>query len=592
MRERMQVKRIVACLVLALAASLMLGCSGVTVTDPSYFAAIKSAANSLRVNQTMQIENNSAITKVSLAFYVNGIQGGNAQVGTIDATGLYTAPAVVPVPNTVTITSVATGHSNYPNGSLTLAVLNPIPIIDTVTPTTLTEGSALVSVTGSQFVYGATILWNGVAVPTTYISSTQLAATIDAPNPGTFPLTVTNPDPGSATAQTVPVLVQAGVVSLKLDTSGGTTVRVRNSIMFSLTVMGTNNTAVNVLVNGIAGGNAQIGTASANTTGTITYTAPAVVPTPSNVVQLTLVSVDSPSVSLSQNIAVLNPIPILTAATPDAFSVGTSSVVLTGRDFISGARLLVNGSAVPTTFNSGTQLTATISPTQAGTLDLQVLNPDPGAATSADLIATVGGTVPTPPVSVNDAARFLDQATFGATEQDVRHLSTIGYQAWFNEQFATQQTLLEPGVEQALILNNPACAGGDVTCNSKLFVQNLDGQNYVENGFWQQSLTAPDQLRQRVAYSLHEMLVISMASTGVESMPRGAAHYYDVLGADAFVNFRQLLEDVTLNPMMGQWLAMQGNDKGNDNTDPDENYAREVMQLFTIGLWQLNDDGS
>jgi uncharacterized protein (DUF1800 family) len=592
MRERMQVKRIVAGLVLALAASLMLGCSGVTVTDPSYFAAIKSAANSLRVNQTMQIENNSAITKVTLAFYVNGIQGGNAQIGTIDATGLYTAPAVVPVPNTVTITSVATGHANYPNGSLTLAVLNPIPIIDTVTPTTLTEGSALVSVTGSQFVYGATILWNGAAVPTTYISSTQLAATIDAPNPGTFPLTVTNPDPGSATAQTVPVLVQAGVVSLKLDTSGGTTVRVRNSITFSLTVMGTNNTAVNVLVNGIAGGNAQIGTASANTTGTITYTAPAVVPTPSNVVQLTLVSVDSPSVSLSQNIAVLNPIPILTAATPDAFSVGASSVVLTGRDFISGAQLLVNGSAVPTTFNSGTQLTATISPTQAGTLDLQVLNPNPGAATSADLIATVGGTVPTPPVSVNDAARFLDQATFGATEQGVRHLSTIGYQAWFNEQFATQQTLLEPGVEQALILNNPACAGGDVTCNSMLFVQNLNGQNYVENGFWQQSLTAPDQLRQRVAYSLHEMLVISMASTGVESMPRGAAHYYDMLGADAFVNFRQLLEDVTLNPMMGQWLAMQGNDKGNANTDPDENYAREVMQLFTIGLWQLNDDGS
>jgi uncharacterized protein (DUF1800 family) len=78
----------------------------------------------------------------------------------------------------------------------------------------------------------------------------------------------------------------------------------------------------------------------------------------------------------------------------------------------------------------------------------------------------------------------------------------------------------------------------------------------------------------------------------IQSMPRGEANYYDVLGADAFGNFRTLLQDVTLNPMMGQFLNMLGNDKGNANTDPDENYAREVMQLFTIGLNQLNDDGS
>ena len=75
-------------------------------------------------------------------------------------------------------------------------------------------------------------------------------------------------------------------------------------------------------------------------------------------------------------------------------------------------------------------------------------------------------------------------------------------------------------------------------------------------------------------------------------MPRGEASYYDMLGTDAFGNFRTLLQDVTLSPMMGQFLSMLGNDKGNATTDPDENYAREVMQLFTIGLCQLNDDGS
>jgi len=75
-------------------------------------------------------------------------------------------------------------------------------------------------------------------------------------------------------------------------------------------------------------------------------------------------------------------------------------------------------------------------------------------------------------------------------------------------------------------------------------------------------------------------------------MPRGEEGYYDLLGNDAFGNFRTLLNDVTLSPMMGQFLSMLGNDKGNATTDPDENYAREVMQLFTIGLYQLNDDGT
>jgi uncharacterized protein (DUF1800 family) len=320
-----------------------------------------------------------------------------------------------------------------------------------------------------------------------------------------------------------------------------------------------------------------------------------VVPTPNNVVTLTITSVDNPTVSISQNISVLNPIPVLTSATPLSFNPGppATTIVLSGSDFINGAQVLMNGSAVPTTFNSGTQLTANVSPTEPGNLDLQVLNPSPGPATSADLIGTVNGTPPVPVVSPQDASRFLDQATFGATDADIHHLSLIGYQAWLSEQFAATQTLMTPGVEQALIVNaQPACAAGDVTCNAALFMQNNQGQVYTENAFWQQSLTANDQLRQRVAYSLHEMLVISMTGTGVENMPRGTAHYYDTLGADAFGNFRQLLDDVTLNPMMGQWLAVQGNDKGNATTDPDENYAREVMQLFTIGLYQLNDDGT
>ena len=148
-------------------------------------------------------------------------------------------------------------------------------------------------------------------------------------------------------------------------------------------------------------------------------------------------------------------------------------------------------------------------------------------------------------------------------------------------------------MEQALIVNNPPCAATDVKCNAALFVQNSSDEILVQDAFWQQSLAATDQLRQRVKYALSQMFVISSNnSTAIQSMPRGEANYYDMLGNDAFGNFRQLLQDVTLNPMMGQFLSMLGNDKGNATTDPDENYAREVMQLFTIGLWQLNDDGS
>jgi uncharacterized protein (DUF1800 family) len=577
--------------VLVGALSFLTGCSGFKVTDPGYFAAISASATSIRVNQQLQIVNNAKATGVPLTFAVNGVVGGNPILGTIDSNGMYTAPAIVPIPNNVTITSSAPSHPEYPPGTVALSVLNPIPILTSVTPTGFSEGVTTVTVAGSQFVYGAQISWNGTPITTTYVSSTQLIASIAAPNPGTFPLLVTNPDPGSANSAAMQVKVAPGQVALRLEPSQGTDVRVTNSIGFGLEVTGTANTGVTVAINGVAGGNATVGTVVSNTDGSITYTAPAVVPNP-NIVQMTITSVDNPSVSISQNISVMNPIPILTSSNPSSFNVGSASVVLTGQNFISGAKVLMNGQPVSTTFNSGTQLTATVNPTQPGTIDLQVLNPNPGPATSADLIADVAGGAPVLQVSPTDASRFLQQATFGATDGDIHSLELIGYQTWLTQQFAAQQTQMEPGVEQALIINNPACAASDVKCNAALFVQNNQSEEFVENAFWQDSLSANDQLRQRVQYALLQIFVISGTNPQVQNMPRGEANYYDLLGADAFGNFRTLLQDVTLNPMMGQWLSMLQNDKGNATTDPDENYAREIMQLFTIGLYQLNNDGT
>ncbi len=576
------------------ALSLITGCASVTLGNSGNFTAISASVNSLRVNQQTRLSTHSQFDGSTLTFYVNGIQGGNAEVGTISGAGLYVAPAIVPIPNSVTITSVSTAHPDFPPGTAAIAIWNPIPVINSVTPSGFPEGTTQISVSGSQFVYGAQVLWNGTAVETTYVSSTELAAIIPSPNPGTYPLLVSNPNPGSANSKTLSVKVAPGQVKLTLQPYNGTDVRVRNSLNLPLLVTGTNNTGVTLQINGIAGGNSQVGTAVSNSDGSITYTAPAVVPTPNNVVMLTVTSVDNPTVSINQNISVLNPIPILTSASPMTFNPGppATTVVLSGQDFINGAQVLMNGAAVPTTFNSGTQLTASVSPTEAGNLDLQVLNPSPGPATSADLIATVNGTPPVLIVAPEDASRFLAQATFGATDGDIHHLTMIGYQAWLTEQFNMQITPQEPAVEQALVVNNPPCASGDVKCNAALFVQNSNADQFVADSFWQQAIANNDQLRQRVKYALTEMFVVSSSNSGVQNMPRGQANYYDVLGADAFGNFRQLLQDVTLNPMMGQFLSLQGNDKGNATTDPDENYAREVMQLFTIGLYQLNDDGT
>jgi uncharacterized protein (DUF1800 family) len=579
---------------LSLVAPFVSGCGGGSIAvDLNTIAAIGSPATNVRVNQTLQLTSGYLASGQPMIFYVNGIAGGNATVGTISNAGVYTAPAVVPNPYTVQITSSIAKYPTAVPGAVSIQVWNPIPVLGTVTPNGFSEGTTTVTVNGSQFVYGAQISWNGALVPTTFVSGTEVIAQIAAPNPGTYPLTVTNPNPGSASALPLSMKVGPGLVVLTLEPNSGTDVRVSNTLNLGLMVNGTDNPAVTLQVNGIAGGNGVVGTAISNADGSITYSAPPVVPTPSNIVQLTITSVDNPAVSITQNISVMNPIPILTSATPMAFDPGPATIVLTGQKFITGAQVLVNGSPVSTTFNSGTQLTANVDQAQPGNLDLQVVNPNPGPAASNDLIATVSGTIPTPIVAPNDAARFLEQATFGPTDADIRTLSLEGYPAWLNQQFAIQPTPTEPAVEQALIVNNPPCATSDVLCNATLFVQNNQDEGLVQDTFWQQSITAPDELRQRVKYALSQIFVISSNNTtSIQNMPRGEASYYDMLGNDAFGNYRQLLQDVTLSPMMGQFLSMLGNDKGNATTDPDENYAREVMQLFTIGLWQLNDDGS
>ncbi len=179
--------------------------------------------------------------------------------------------------------------------------------------------------------------------------------------------------------------------------------------------------------------------------------------------------------------------------------------------------------------------------------------------------------------SATEASRLLAQATFGPSKEDINHVIEIGIPAWFNEQFAKPQNL------HLYYMN---AAQRSVPVDERL------GQDEFFESFWRQVVTGDDQLRQRVAFALSQIFVISYQNSTLEYNARGVAHYYDVLAAHAFGNFRDLLEQVTLHPMMGRYLDALGNRKTDGTRVPNENYAREIMQLFTIGLSELNQDGS
>ncbi|MEP6484615.1 MAG: DUF1800 family protein [Rudaea sp.] len=194
------------------------------------------------------------------------------------------------------------------------------------------------------------------------------------------------------------------------------------------------------------------------------------------------------------------------------------------------------------------------------------------------------------PFSDSDAARFLAQATFGPTTADIAHLRGIGYQAWLNEQFAATVSLEVPYIDWVE-------AGGQSYINDDARME-IWGANAAGTGDPSRAgfpnNARNDQLRQRVAFALSEIFVVSNSNGTLAYEPWTLASFNDLLAQDAFANYRLLLEDVTKHPAMGIFLSMIQNVKADPiaNTHPDQNYAREIMQLFSVGLTQLNLDGS
>jgi uncharacterized protein (DUF1800 family) len=175
-------------------------------------------------------------------------------------------------------------------------------------------------------------------------------------------------------------------------------------------------------------------------------------------------------------------------------------------------------------------------------------------------------------ITNSEAARFLTQATFGPRIGEIQHLAGLaGYDSWIENQFS-----LPPSYHLSLVKARAP--------------DGWDAQQARYPVFWELALHADDQLRQRIAFALSEIMVVSDRPDALINHGNMLAAYYDILIEHAFGNFRELLEAVSLSPAMGIYLSMLGNKTISDRAD--ENYAREIMQLFSIGLVKLNQDGT
>ncbi|WOO41118.1 DUF1800 domain-containing protein [Rubellicoccus peritrichatus] len=175
-------------------------------------------------------------------------------------------------------------------------------------------------------------------------------------------------------------------------------------------------------------------------------------------------------------------------------------------------------------------------------------------------------------------SRFLAQSTLGVDMQTIQSAASKGINVWLEEQFNLPVISIREYIERRHVMSE----------------EGLSSPDTFRQGWWNVVYPAKDMLRHRVALALSEIFVVSDRLDNLEDSPLGMASYYDMLQRNAFGNYRQLLEDVTYHPAMGAYLSHVGNRKADPQTGrfPDENYAREVMQLFTIGLFELNPDGT
>ncbi len=368
----------------------------------------------------------------------------------------------------------------------------------------------------------------------------------------------------------IALLHRASIIGSPMMTDGATAVQLTGAssihigvpAQYKATVVGASYQGVIWSVNGIAGGDSTSGTI---TTGGL-YVPPAVVPA-ANSITITATSHQYPALSGSIAATLYQAIPVLSSIAASTEDKGlTFDIKVYGSSFTPDAIIIINGKPVTTTARDQNTLETGIANPggRATTVGLSVENPNPGSALSSTAPLSLTPTL----VSGAAAGRFLDQATFGSTAATIAHVQQIGLQAALAEQFNQPQSLFIDPTEEL-----PQCGGnGNFHCTQSQFLSIAAWGN--------------DQFRQRVAMALDEMWVASFQQG--HTMP----YYLNVLAADAFTNYRTIMEDVTLTPQMGVYLNMLNSGAPRAGQIANENYARELMQLFTMGTSLLNPDGS
>jgi len=623
----------------------------------------------------------TGLSNTAVTWEVNGIKGGNSTIGTISATGLYTAPAKVP---TVSTLVEALASNNKTLGVQYVNVELAGPVILSVSPNPIPTGSFTVTLTGTGFQPGAIVNFNGGNASATYVNSTTLITsnywysttspgvfsvmnptsvwgpsisvpfknstpvtpqtisptsasvtlgktqqftssgatswtasagaisssglfTAPATMPSSTTVTVTATGPGGSASAKVtlapvpPQAISPATVSLDLgvtqqfSSSGATSWTATAGTISStglytspssqpasgaaivtatgpggtasaiVTVINSVPTTISPITASLVLGTAQQFTSNGSTWaaqyGTVSatglYTAPATMPASA----MDTVTVTGLGGSATATIVLFPPTPTITAVgNGGQLPLGIFSTSITGTGFLPTSTVTLNGVAETATYSSANSFSISGFAGQSGTGTLVVSN---GSTSSQPFPVQIG--VQNAVVSPAAARRFLEQAAFGPTPTDANTVQTIGFQQWLTNQFNMPQ------------ISNYNAVTADQGSLSTQFLANA-----VEN---------PDQLRQKVAFALSQIFVTSINTIiWNDSM----IPYQQMLMADSFTNYRQILEDVTLSPTMGQYLNMANNAQADPATGTvaNENYAREVMQLFTIGTTMLNADGT
>ncbi len=565
--------------------------------------SISPGYTTIGVNQTLQYTATvTGLMNTSVTWSVGGVVGGNSKLGTITTNGLYTAPAT-PVGPTVS----ALASDGKTMGIVYVNVAPPGPSITSVSPNPAPTGSSTITLTGSGFVKGIRALVNGATTGATFVNSTTVAVGVWQGTAGTQPVQLQNPgtlwgpvftvtfakigppppQTISPTTASVNLGAQVTFTSANATTWSATagtvvnglytapaTMPASNMVTVTATGPGGSASAKVTLINPNAqqisptsvslnlGGTQQFTSAGATTwaavagtvTGTGLYTAPSAMTSSGT----DTVSATGPNGTAQALVTLIPPAPAITSVSNNGqLPLGLFSATVTGSGFLATSVAKLNGSPLTSTLSNGS-LTVSGFASQSGAGNLTVSN---GAATSAPYVVQVG--IANALASSAAARRFLERAAFGPTPTDAAHVQTIGQQAWITEQFNMAQ------------ISNYNSVTGD--------------QGGIPQQFLTNSVTNADQLRQRVAFALSQIFVTSIQKLIWNG---NMVLFQNMLLSDAFSNYRQIMEDVTLSPAMGQYLDMANNAKAVNGSVANENYARELMQLFTIGTKMLNIDGS